>query len=185
MNRNNYKEELEVLNDMHQTYSLIHIILNRMQAEADACLEEITSRQLMLMLAIKHLKQEESTIVNIAGILGTSKQNVTRLVNAMIQRGYLSSKSGEKDKRNVNISITENGLYVMNKTTIHSNNYFLELFKDFSRDELGMLRKLLEKLDKDHSKQKHFEETADIDIGKNSAEMEQFLKQIRKIFFAS
>jgi len=179
MNLDNYKKELKVLNDMHQTYSLLHIALNRIQTEADASLEDITLRQLMLLLAIKHLKPQEATIVNIAGILGTSKQNVTRLVSSMTWSGDLSSKPGQNDKRNVNISITDAGLTAMNKATGHSNAYFLKLFQDFSREELGTLRNMLEKLVGQNSDQKYFEEKANIDIGKDHSEMEQFLNQIR------
>lgn len=182
MNSKDYKEELAVLDDMHQIYSLLHIALNRIQAQADSCLENITSRQLMLLMAIMHLKHEEATIVNIAGILGTSKQNVTRLVSSMIRSGYLASKPGEKDKRSVNISITKSGMEVMQQTTIHSNVYFLHLFQDFSREELKILRAMLEKLNKYDSQQKYFEEKADIDIGKNSPEMENFLGQLHDTF---
>ena len=182
MNTEDYEEEFAVLDDMHQIYSLLHIALNRIQAQADSCLENITSRQLMLLMAIQHLKYEEATIVNIAGILGTSKQNVTRLVSSMIRSGYLASKPGEKDKRNVNISITESGMEVMQQTTVHSNVYFLHRFQDFSRDELKVLRTMLEKLNKYDSQQKYFEEKADIDIGKNSPEMENFLDQLHDTF---
>ena len=177
-----YQEELSVLDDMHQIYSMLHTITNRIQTQADANLEDITSRQLMLLIAIRHLEQKEATIVNIAAMLGTSKQNVTRLVNAMIERGFLDSRQGESDKRNVNIQITDKGMEVMQKNTIHSNNYFADLFRDFSKDELKIFRKMLNKMDHSEDGKKDFTEKADIDIGKNTKEMEYFLKQIRKQF---
>ena len=179
----NYKDELEILNDMHQSYSLLYIALNKIQAEADSGLEDLTLRQLMLLIAIAHLDPQEATIVNIASTLGTSKQNVTRLVNHMAKAGYLSSKPGQTDKRNVNISITDKGLSVMQKNTINSNKYFLNLFKNFTRIEIKSFRKSLEKLSNyDNTKQKYFEEQVKIDIGKEQTDMKIFLEQIRKLF---
>lgn len=183
MDIDNYKNELEVLNDMHQAYSLLFIALNKIQAEADSSLEDLTLRQLMLLIAIAHLDPQEATIVNIANTLGTSKQNVNRLVNHMIKAGYLSSKPSQTDKRNVNISITDKGLSVMQKNTINSNKYFLDLFKNFTRTEIKAFRKSLEKLsDYDPTNQKYFEEQVKIDIGKELNDMKNFLEQIRKIY---
>ncbi len=183
MDFNHYKKELEILDDMHQAYSLLFIALNKIQVEADSHLENLTIRQLMLLIAIAHLEPQEATIVNIASTLGTSKQNVNRLVSFMVKAGYLSSESSQTDKRSVNISITEEGLSVMQENTINSNRYFLNLFKDFTKEEIATFRNTLEKLaNYDHTYQKHFEKQVEIDIGKESDDMEKFLKQIRKEF---
>lgn len=184
MDLNNYKKELELLDDMHQSYSLLFIALNKIQTDADAHLKDITLRQLMILIAISHLEEEDSTIVNIASAIGTSKQNVTRLVNAMIKSGYVVSNPSEVDKRSVNISITERGLNVMNQNTIISNQYFFDIFKDFSSTEIKTLHKMLNKLaDYDHKNENHFEKQAEINIGKETKEMEDFLKQIKNHFF--
>lgn len=183
MNLDNYKNELEVLSDMHQAYSLLYIALHKIQAEAVSILEDLTLNQLMLLIAVAHLDPQEATIVNIANKLGTSKQNVNRLVNHMIKKEYLSSKPGEIDKRNVNISITDKGLSVMQKNTVNSNKYFLNLFRNFTRGEISFLRKSLEKLsDYDSINQDYFEKQVKIDIGKESEDMKKFLEQIRNLF---
>jgi DNA-binding MarR family transcriptional regulator len=178
-----YEKELDILDDMHQTYSLLFIALNKIQVEADSHLENLTLRQLMLLIAIAHLDPQEATIVNIASTLGTSKQNVNRLVSYMVNAGHLSSESSQTDKRSVNIRITEKGLSVMQKNTINSNRYFLNLFKNFTKEEISTFRKILSKLTNyDHVSQNHFEKQVEIDIGKESGDMEKFLLQIRKEF---
>lgn len=183
MDINYYKKELDILDDMHQAYSLLFIALNKIQVEADSHLENLTLRQLMLLIAIAHLEPQEATIVNIASTLGTSKQNVNRLVSYMVKVGYLSSEPSQTDKRSVNISITEEGLSVMKKNTIKSNWYFLNLFKDFTKEEIAMLRTTLERLvDIDHTSQKHFEKPVGIDIGKDSNDMEKFLEEVKGKF---
>lgn len=71
----------------------------------------------------------------------------------------------------------------MQKNTINSNKYFLELFKNFSKKEIKALHQTLKKLaDNDYQNQNPFEKQVAIDIGKNSEDMKEFLKQIREVF---
>lgn len=105
------------------------------------------------------------------------------LLSRTIIAGHLSSKPGQIDKRNVNISITDKGLSVMQKNTLNSNKYFLDILYNFTRTEIKSFRKSLEKLsDYNHINQKHFEKQVKIDIGKDLKDMEKFLEQIRKFF---
>ncbi|MCH3964498.1 MAG: MarR family transcriptional regulator [Clostridium sp.] len=183
MDNSHYQKELEILDDMHQAYSLLFIAINKIQVEADSHLENLTLRQLMLMIAIAHLEPQEATIIRIANTLGTSKQNVTRLVSCLVKAGYLCSIPSPTDQRSVNISITEEGLSMMRKNTLYSNRYFLDLFKGFTKEEIAAFRRFLEKLvDFDHSRQKHFEEQVEIDIGQKSKDMEKFLEQVHEQF---
>lgn len=184
MNLDNYKEELNLLDDMHQSYSLLFIALNKIQTDADANLKDITLRQLMLLITVAHLNEEEATIIRIADTIGTSKQNITRLVNSMIKSGCLVSTPSSTDKRSVNIKITEKGLAVMKENTIISNQYFLKIFNKFTKEEISSLRNLLSKLaDYDDSGKQHLETKAPIDIEKDSEEMSDFLKDMRRLFF--
>lgn len=72
----------------------------------------------------------------------------------------------------------------MQKNTMNSNKYFLDIFKNFTKTEISAFREALEKLsDYDHTNQNHFEKQVNIDIKKDSKDMEKFLEQIRKLFF--
>lgn len=178
-----YKKELEILDDMHQAYSLLFIATNKIQVEADSHLENLTLRQFMLLIAIAHLEPQEATIVRIANTLGTSKQNVTRLVSYLVKAGYLSSTPSLTDQRSVNIRITGEGLSMMRKNALRSNQYFLNLFQDFTKEEIAAFRRSLEKLaDSDHSGQKHLEARVEIDIGQKSKDLEMFLEQVHERF---
>lgn len=42
----------------------------------------------MLIIAVLHLKEDETTLNNIASKLSTSKQNINTLVNGMVKKGY-------------------------------------------------------------------------------------------------
>lgn len=160
---NKHNNEINNLDNMQQIYSLLFIILSKLQADFDSKLEGLTSRQLMLMIAIAHLNPNEASINNISKILGTSKQNVNRLVTTMINYGFLKSNPSTSDKRSVNIGITETGMDLIQKNNLKANQYLQDIFHDFNCDEIKILRKMLERLaDYDGTHDKHFENQIEI-----------------------
>ena len=182
MNFDDYKEELELLNDMRQTYALLLILLNKLQTKADSYIQEVTARQIMLLVAIGHLDKSQRSIVNIASSLGTSKQNITRLVNSMVNSGYLISTPSETDKRSVNISFTEKGLHVLNINLATANKFFPDTFKDFSKVQLKTLRNLLTKLAVNNCKQMGFGQSLEINEKEISDDdMDDFVEVLNDI----
>ncbi len=165
---NKCKDEIHVLDDMQQIYSLLFVILSKLQADFDSKLEGLTSRQLMLMIAITHLNPHEASIINISNILGTSKQNVNRLVTSMSNNGFLKSNPSTSDKRSVNIAITKAGMELIQKNHIKANQYLHEIFHNFNCDEIKTLRKMLEKLvDYNSSHDEHFEKQIEMQFVKD------------------
>lgn len=160
---NKLDHEIKNLDDMQQVYSLLFIILNKLQADFDSKLEGLTSRQLMLMIAIAHLNPNEASIINISKILGTSKQNVNRLVASMIDNGFLESNPNTSDKRSVNIGITKTGMELIQNNNKKANQYLQDIFQNFNSNEIKILRKMLERLaDYDGSHDKHFEKQIEL-----------------------
>ena len=162
-----YQKEKNRMEDMRQVYSLIFIAANKLQAEVDHDLEELTSRQLMLLMAIAHCEPEEATIMNISAMLGVTKQNSTRMVQTLCKKGILISNASEIDKRSVNIQLTEKGKSLLEENIPKGYAYFLKIFKDFSASEITAFRHFMEKLcDYDDRKQVHLEKPlkAQLDI---------------------
>lgn len=85
-----YSKELKDLFLMQQSYATLFSTLNKIQSRGDDYYESLTSRQFMTMVAILHLPEEETTFNNIAKKLGTSKQNINRLVSG-IEKEVMSS----------------------------------------------------------------------------------------------
>ncbi|MEI3613182.1 MarR family winged helix-turn-helix transcriptional regulator [Pseudogracilibacillus sp. SO30301A] len=114
--------------------------------KGDKFLELITSRQYMAMVAITHLPEDEKTLNNIARKLGTTKQSVKQLITIVENKGYVNVIPSKKNKRAVNLKITESGkkkLLVVAKKGI----YLLEeTFKNLLAEELETMWDLLKKL---------------------------------------
>lgn len=131
---------------MQQTYATLFSLANKLQVEGDKYFASLTSRQFMTMIAIVHLQEDETTLNNIARKLGTTKQSVKQLITIIENRGYVITVPSKKDKRAVNIKITESGKKVMLECSEIGIYFFADIFKDFTSSEMEILWSLLKKL---------------------------------------
>lgn len=167
---------------MQQTYSTLFSLANKIQVKGDKDLEFLTSRQYMAMVAIAHLPEDETTLNNIARKLGATKQSVKQLITIIEAKGYAITVPSEKDKRAINVKITESGKQVL-LVDAEKGTFFLEnLFKNFSSDDLEVLWSLLKKLYRfDGEEQDDFEAESNLEMDKNQGEVQmRVLKEFER-----
>ncbi|WP_338032609.1 MarR family winged helix-turn-helix transcriptional regulator [Clostridium manihotivorum] len=151
---------------MQQAYATLFSLTNKIQIVGDKRLEGLTSRQFMAIVALAHLEEDERTINNIARKLGTTKQSVKQLLDIMEKKGYIETVPSTKDKRAVNVKVTEEGGKVIIKCSELGVYLLTDLFKDFSSSEIETLWTLLKKLYSfDGQMQDGFEELGTLDLG--------------------
>ncbi|RDY22523.1 MarR family transcriptional regulator [Romboutsia maritimum] len=132
---------------MQQAFSSLYSVSNKLQIVGDQYCEPLTSRQYMTMLAVLHLPKDETTLINIAKKLGTTKQNVTQLIKSLESKEFVSIIPSKKDKRSVNVCVTDIGMDIMIKCGREGTiNFMADIFKDFTEEEIETLWKLLIKL---------------------------------------
>jgi DNA-binding MarR family transcriptional regulator len=79
--------------------------------------------------------------------MGTTKQNATRIIKSLEKKNYITVVPSEKDKRAVNVVLTEAGLHSLSKNSKDAKkNFMTDIFNDFSKEELEILWQLLKKL---------------------------------------
>jgi DNA-binding MarR family transcriptional regulator len=100
----------------------------------------------MTMMAILHLPEDKTTLNNIAKKLGTTKQNVNTLIGSIGQKGYVDTFPSARDKRAVNVRITDSGKQVMLDCNEKGLDFFADIFAGFTAEELETLWGLLKKL---------------------------------------
>lgn len=140
-----FNKEVQELYLMQQVYATLFCVANKIQSYGDDKLEDISSRQLMTMIAIAHLSPEETTLKNIAVMLGTSKQNTNKLLNSLKKSGCIEILSNMKDKRSINVRLTEAGTRLMNKGAEVNIYTLAKIFKELSKDDLETFWSLLKK----------------------------------------
>ncbi|MGE6629763.1 MarR family winged helix-turn-helix transcriptional regulator [Bacillus sp. NPDC077027] len=157
---------------MQQTYATLFSLANKIQVKGDKYLELLTSRQYMAMVAIAHLPEDETTLNNIARKLGTTKQSAKQLISIMEKKGYVNVIPSRKDKRAINVSITQIGIEVLLVVTEKGTFFLEELFKKFSTEELETMWKLLKKLYSfDGQEHDGFEEDGNIKMDEDNNEL--------------
>ncbi len=166
---------VEILFLMQQVSATLFSLSNKLQLVGDKYLGKLTSRQLMVMMAILHLKEDGPILNNIAVKLGTTRQNIKQLVNSMKKKGYIVTVPSPRDKRVVNVKITEAGKHATIECSEKGMIFFLDLFKEFSKDEMELLWGFLKKMFRfDGAEQNGFEEEAGFEMDE-----EQFNAQAR------
>ncbi|MBU3176809.1 MarR family transcriptional regulator [Clostridium estertheticum] len=150
---------------MQQTYATLFSLANKLQVKGDEYLVSMTSRQYMVMVAIAHLKEDETTINNIARKLGTTKQSVKQMITILENKKYIITVPSQKDKRAINVKFTQYGKQISMKVAERGIYFFADLFKDFKKEELEIFWILLKKLYRfDGEEQDGFEEEGVVEI---------------------
>jgi DNA-binding MarR family transcriptional regulator len=172
----------EIVFLMQQVYATLFSLANKLQVQGDKYLEKMTSRQLMAIIATAHLPEDGATLNNIARKLGTTKQNVKQLVTNLEKKGYVLTVPSLRDKRAVNVKTTEAGKHAWLECGEKGLIFFLDLFKDFTKEEMEILWGFLKKMYRfDGVEQDGFEEEAGFNMGEDQNEAQaRVLKEFEK-----
>ncbi len=99
----------------------------------------------MYLLAKAHPETLNANDINESIIVG--KPDVTRLVDRLVNKAYVSRETCRENRRKVDISLTEKGLHVFNKAHKKGKESVGVFFKDFLNEtESKALFKLLNKI---------------------------------------
>jgi DNA-binding MarR family transcriptional regulator len=159
---------------MQQTYATLFSLANKIQIKGDAYLRHLTSRQYMTMLAIAHLHKEETTLNNIARKLGTTKQSVKQIISILEGKDFVQIFPSQKDKRAVNIHITEKGLQILLESSENGIYLLTDIFHDFTTEDLEQLWHLLKKMYRfDGEEQDGFEDDGKLEPVDNQNELQE------------
>lgn len=180
--RNKFMENNREIFLAQQIYATLFSLANKVQIQADKRCESLTSRQCMAMIAIIHLPEDETTLNNIARKLGTTKQSVKQLMTILEGKGYVLTVASKKDKRAVNVKITESGKKAMMECGEISVYFMADLFNEFSVEEMEILWMMLKKLYRfDGEKQDGFEEAVDFKISEDQEKIQtRALKEFQR-----
>jgi len=158
---------------MQQTYATLFSLANKIQIKGDNFLELLTSRQYMAMVAIAHLPEDETTLNNIARKLGTTKQSAKQLITILEKKDYVSVFPSKKDKRAINVKITEPGTEVLLVVAEKGIFFLEELFNKLSTKELETMWDLLKKLYSfDGQEHDGFEEEGNLEMDEDNNELQ-------------
>jgi DNA-binding MarR family transcriptional regulator len=121
-------------------------VTNKLQMQGDKYLEDLTVRQMLAIPTIFHAPGGKATINHIARQLGTTKQSAKQIVDALEKKKYVAVTPSERDKRAVDVTITQDGHRALRVCSERMDKFLADIFHDFTTGDLERLCEFLKKL---------------------------------------
>lgn len=114
---------------------LISAFENRYQANADAIMKEITWKQFFVMICI-NLCKESPTLGELSEVVGSSHQNVKRILTVLEKKGFVQVVQDSVDGRKQRIDLTEKTKEFCKAHDEEAQRFIDGLFKDISEEDI-------------------------------------------------
>ena len=142
--------ELSGLSEEEMIYGLLFAVSNKLQACADKILPDITSRQHFLLIVLSLFKDKYPSLKEVAGVVGSSYQNVKKLADSLEKKGFIELKRDEHDKRKYNLMMTDRvstlSEVINEETEIFMRGLYEGLTKEDLRHTVAVLMRMEQNL---------------------------------------
>ncbi len=132
-------------NQRKAIFSTLLIATNKLQTLFDQRIPEVSLKQFMLLSIIRQSK-EPFTFTQLGNLLGCSRQNIKKLANVLMKKGFITLQQSPNDTRAMCICPTEK----VNDYFIHDFSKYQKELKDlfavYTEEEIEQLFLLLSKL---------------------------------------
>lgn len=130
-------------------YGSIFTLSNRLQLLGDRRYKDLSLKQAFVLWNISLYDDYFLNLKDIAQIVGTSSQNVKKIIDILEKKGFATVGKDETDRRSLRVALTSEGKKYYLERGKEEEQYIEELFTDFD-DEMLMglyqgLYKLMEK----------------------------------------
>ena len=119
---------------------------NKLQLFGDSVMEEFSLKQWFLLIMINEMPMDSPSVNQISKFMGTTRQNIRKMLVILEKKGYIDMQPSEKDARAFCVTLTDKA---KNYIDTHEkwNEELLELlFQGISERELEVFMKVSEKL---------------------------------------
>ncbi|VXB09113.1 MarR family winged helix-turn-helix transcriptional regulator [Maribacter litoralis] len=129
--------------------TLIHVALvaNKINEGVSTVLKpyDISVQQFNVLRILRGQNGKPANLSTINERMVTKMSNTTRLVDKLILKGFVNRTVCEKNRRKVEIVITENGLKILNEIDGILFEAEENMLKNFTKEELHQFNELLDK----------------------------------------
>ncbi|MFT9493550.1 MarR family winged helix-turn-helix transcriptional regulator [Anaerosolibacter sp.] len=135
------------IDKLRYIFGRLFLLSNKLQSLGDQMLgEEMTIRQWLLVVGIAQFGDHFPTLGEVAGLMGTSHQNVKQLALKLQKKEFLKIEKNTKDLRETRLKLTEKNQSFWKRRQVEIKDFLKELFGDLSQEEMKMLCDCLNKL---------------------------------------
>ncbi len=123
------------------------VLANKLQLMADKMVHGLSTRQWFLLRNLSDLPADPPpTITMLAKETGTSRQNVSKMLEVLQRQGYVALRDNADDHRSQSVVLTESGAQVLLRVAQEAVPFFTKLFSDISEDECAASASVVIKL---------------------------------------
>lgn len=125
-------------------FGSLFLLANRLQKLGDTALEEITLKQWFLLIMILNIGKKEPSVTEIADFMGSTRQNVRKMLDVLSTKNYVTLGINERDKRNLTVSLTPQVFQFFTKFEETGAIFLEQLFYGLDDDSLTSTRHTFE-----------------------------------------
>lgn len=130
---------------MKAVFSTLFIAGNRLQTIFDQHIPEVTLKQFMLLSIVRQSK-EPLTLTKLGNLLGCSRQNIRKLADVLLKKGFINMRQNPSDPRAICISPTEKVTAYFQEDFSKYQEQLKYLFEVYTDREIETLFVLLSRL---------------------------------------
>lgn len=123
----------------------IFMLSNRLQTIMDSKLIGITTKQ-WLVIRMIDLFEEAPTLKQLAEVSDSSHQNIKQIVLKLEEKGFVTIKRDEKDKRVMRIRKTQKCKEFDESNEPYAAEFIDSMFSDLTKEEIIILNKVQQKV---------------------------------------
>lgn len=120
-------------------FGIIFLLANKLQLLGDKVTGEITLKQWFLLNILTQMSEEFPNYNDIAGAVGTSRQNVSKMISALNKKGMVELKPSETDQRAIYVRLTQKTFEYFQSKDDAGNLLLDRLFEGFSNEEIEQM----------------------------------------------
>lgn len=132
-------------NQSKAIFSTLFIAGNKLQTIFDNRIPEISLKQFMLLSIVRQSK-EQLTFTQLGNLLGCSRQNVKKIADVLVKKGFISIQQSAHDTRAMCICPTEKVKEYFQNDFLKYQEELKYLFEVYTEEEIETLFILLSKL---------------------------------------
>ncbi len=123
------------------------VLANKLQFVGDMFVEGLSTKQWFLLRNLIDMPDDPPlTITQIALAMDSTRQNITKMLEAMEREGLVTLEDSVSDRRSRSVRITESGLDCAKQTALNAQNFLDRLYGGITQAELDTAGEVLKKM---------------------------------------
>ncbi|MCZ6860208.1 MAG: MarR family transcriptional regulator [Alphaproteobacteria bacterium] len=129
--------------ELHQGMELLLFAYRDFMAEADGLLAERGLGRAHHRAAYFIGRHPDISVSELLGLLGITKQSLSRVLNSLVDAKYVEVRPGPNDRRQRLLSLTESGRELERALTHNQRHHFARAYREAGAEAVDGFRKVL------------------------------------------